>query len=68
MGIQEYTVVCPYCGEPFTTMIDCSVSDSLVGTQLYVEDCRVCCQPIEFQVMVDSDGTLIDVLTGRENG
>jgi transcription elongation factor Elf1 len=62
METQEHTVTCPYCGELFTTIIDCSA-----GTQLYVEDCRICCQPIVFQVMVDSEGSLIDVLTEREN-
>ncbi len=44
---------CPYCGETFDTTVDCSA-----GSQRYVEDCQVCCQPIEFLVEVDTDGTL----------
>lgn len=41
----EKEVVCPYCGEAFTAVIDPSVDD-----QEYVEDCYVCCRPIQFAV------------------
>jgi len=40
-GVVE--VQCPYCGEPFTTALDWSA-----GPASYIEDCQVCCQPIEF--------------------
>lgn len=49
---------CPYCGEPFETGVDDSA-----GTQRYVEDCPVCCRPIEMTVLVDDDGRLLDVRT-----
>ncbi|WP_292440891.1 CPXCG motif-containing cysteine-rich protein [Methylophaga sp.] len=42
--------MCPYCGEHFTVLIDCSVSE-----QQYIEDCEVCCRPIEFHLLVTSD-------------
>jgi hypothetical protein len=57
---MESEVVCPFCGETFTSVIDCS-EDS----QSYVEDCYVCCRPIVFTV-VCQDGELVSVQTGRE--
>ena len=53
---------CPYCGESFAAVIDCSS-----GSQSYVEDCPVCCQPILFLVDVDADGTLTSIELHREN-
>jgi transcription elongation factor Elf1 len=41
------TIQCPYCGESFTTFVDLSQGDTT-----YIEDCQVCCQPIEFDVTV----------------
>lgn len=44
---------CPYCGEPITLAIDDSA-----GSQQYIEDCQVCCRPIDVHVhvAVDDDG------------
>ena len=47
----ETSVQCPYCWERFTLLVDGSVED-----QEYVEDCEVCCRPIDFIVLVDEDG------------
>lgn len=60
--IQETEVECPFCGETFTTLIDCS-EDS--DSQTYVEDCFVCCRPIVFHLSC-SDGELISLQTTRE--
>jgi cysteine-rich CPXCG protein len=46
-------VECPYCGEPFTTVLDLST-----GSASYIEDCYICCQPIEFDVVVSLEGAL----------
>lgn len=59
---EEVTVTCPYCGEPFSTLVDCSA-----GTQQYVEDCQVCCQPIVFSCNVDADGCLNRLDVSQEN-
>ena len=59
---MENEVTCPFCGESFTALIDCSEDD-----QTYVEDCFVCCRPIVFHVRC-SEGELIEVQTSRENG
>lgn len=52
---------CPYCGEPIELIVDCSVSE-----QEYIEDCQVCCRPIELAVRVSEDGE-IDVSLGTDN-
>lgn len=52
MSFQETTTSsCPYCGEPIRLVVDCSVSE-----QSYIEDCEVCCRPIEIEVHCDEDG------------
>ena len=47
------TVQCPYCGEGYETLLDLSG-----GSARYVEDCPVCCRPIELQLEIDADGEL----------
>ena len=39
-------VDCPWCGETVELLVDTSGGDS----QSYVEDCEVCCNPIELTV------------------
>jgi len=38
----EHFFQCPYCWEEISMLLDASVS-----RQTYVEDCEVCCNPIE---------------------
>ena len=52
-GIRFESVQCPFCGESFDTQVDLSA-----GSSSYIEDCQVCCQPIEMQLEVDEDGAL----------
>ncbi len=59
-GVEVQSVQCPYCGEDFETTIDVSE-----GRAQYVEDCQVCCQPIEFSLEVDHAGVLVAVSTAR---
>ncbi len=52
VGVMEHTFTCPFCGEEISMVLDLSVRrDS------YVEDCEVCCNPIEISYSVE-DGTL----------
>jgi hypothetical protein len=53
-------VGCPYCGEIILVRVDLSA-----GAQSYIEDCQVCCQPIELSVSVDAEGQLADVRAAR---
>jgi len=57
---QFVDVQCPYCGETFETSVDLSG-----GSFRYVEDCQVCCQPIELVGEVDGDRTLVAVTAER---
>ena len=47
---MEYFFACPYCGERISMVLDTSVKG-----QTYVEDCEVCCQPIEVRYAVEND-------------
>jgi hypothetical protein len=53
-------ISCPYCGEAILIRLDL-----LAGAQSYVEDCQVCCQPIQIGVQVDEAGTLEAVTADR---
>ena len=47
----EAAVECPYCGESFSILVDASAGESD-----YIEDCVVCCQPIEYQLRFGAGG------------
>ena len=51
MSLESVSVDCPYCGEIFE--IDVEVYDD---EQTFIEDCRVCCRPIEFTAVRGDDG------------
>lgn len=61
-GVQWRTVQCPYCGEPFDTVIDGSS-----GSTGYIEDCQVCCRPIEFRLEVTDEGAVAGLHVGRSD-
>lgn len=46
-------VLCPYCGERLQTRVDLTADEPS-----YVEDCEVCCRPIEFHIERDDVGGL----------
>lgn len=53
--LPEQRIHCPFCGEAISIVIDTSA-----GSQSYIEDCQVCCQPM--QIVVDvADGELQSV-------
>ena len=56
--IKDY---CPYCGELIELLIDCSIS-----VQEYIEDCCVCCRPIQVAASVTEDGNH-NVILSDEN-
>jgi hypothetical protein len=43
---------CPHCGEE----IEIEVDPSGGRRQAFIEDCWVCCRPIQFEVTFDGDG------------
>jgi hypothetical protein len=53
-------VQCPYCGERLETRVDLTA-----GEREYIEDCEVCCRPIEFAIELDESGALRAVRVQR---
>src|SRR5882757_1563961 len=51
---------CPYCGERYETQVDLTG-----GSFTYVEDCQICCQPIELSVAVNDAGAFESVKPHR---
>jgi Cysteine-rich CPXCG len=47
-------VLCPYCGERLDKRVDLTADEPA-----YVEDCEVCCRPIEFHIERDAGGALL---------
>ena len=45
---MEHFFTCPYCWQTISMVLDMSVPE-----QTYVEDCEVCCQPIEVSYAVE---------------
>ncbi len=52
-GLEEVSQSCPYCGELISLLVDGSVAE-----QRYIEDCFVCCRPIEVLACFDAQGCL----------
>ena len=44
----EHEYNCPYCTTLVSTLVDPSIEE-----QSYVEDCELCCNPIEFFVKLN---------------
>ena len=51
---------CPWCGEVYGTMVD--LTDR---SRVYIEDCQVCCAPIEVTLEVNDAGELLQATTAR---
>lgn len=50
---SENFLICPYCGQRISMLLE-----ELYGAQTYIEDCEVCCNPIEIHYEVE-DGAII---------
>ena len=59
--LESRTLRCPYCGERFEALLDASAGDAA-----YVEDCPVCCRPMQVGVEVDDGAVSVRVRTGDE--
>jgi hypothetical protein len=53
--MEEYFFQCPYCWEKISMLFDTSIRD-----QQYIEDCEVCCNPIEINPTFQN-GVLINL-------
>ena len=59
--LHEKQITCPFCWESITILVDPSES------QLYTEDCSVCCRPILIQTEVQGDYVSVEV-TQEDDG
>ena len=59
LTVVERRVSCPFCGEPINLLLDASA-----GGQTYVEDCQVCCQPMQVSFDV-ADGECVNLSVDR---
>jgi len=48
--MEEHFFQCPYCWERISMLIDVSQSQ-----QTYIEDCEVCCNPIQLRIGVENE-------------
>jgi transcription elongation factor Elf1 len=55
---EEHPFACPHCGARISMVLDLSA-----GSQRYVEDCEVCCNPIEIAFEVE-DGAIVSFRAG----
>ena len=47
---MEHFFTCPHCWEQISMVLDTSVRE-----QTYVEDCEVCCRPIQLRYTVENE-------------
>ncbi|MFN2475438.1 MAG: CPXCG motif-containing cysteine-rich protein [Chthoniobacterales bacterium] len=55
-ALVETEIACPHCGESFPLLVDTTQRE-----QALVEDCSVCCRPINLTI-VCAPGEVLDVL------
>ena len=47
--MEEYFFQCPHCWEQISMLIDTSQNQ-----QTYIEDCEICCNPIQISVTTEN--------------
>jgi hypothetical protein len=60
--LSEVDIDCPYCGERFVSLVDTSIDQ-----QEYIEDCQICCNPIVFEVRLDTISCEPTLTVRRDN-
>ncbi len=56
---EELEISCPFCGESISIRVDV-----FIDRQDYIEDCSVCCRPIQISVMCE-EGAVVSTEIGR---
>jgi len=51
--MKEQFFQCPYCWESISMLVDVSQSQ-----QRYIEDCEICCNPIQLTISVQNQDIL----------
>ena len=60
---MEHSYQCPYCWELIESWLEPTAEP-----QLLVEDCIVCCRPIELRCWLSEAGQLLEFSARAENG
>ena len=61
--LSEKEITCPYCWEQFSLFIE----PSLEAGESYIEDCYICCRPIEIYIVHQSQDT-VEIRLSRIEG
>lgn len=61
MSLETHKVQCPYCGE----LIELDI-EPLEEAQTLIEDCSVCCRPIQYEVATNADDEIEIIATRSE--
>ncbi len=56
--MKEHFFQCPFCWESISVLLDSSVPH-----QIYIEDCEICCNPMEIEVSFE-DSELVGFTAG----
>jgi hypothetical protein len=59
--LLTHNLNCPYCGETIQLVVDCSSTP-----QEYIEDCQVCCRPINVYINIENENVQIHVTNENE--
>lgn len=60
--LLAHDITCPYCWETINITLDASVPE-----QEYVEDCQVCCNPIDLKITIDERGQAVVMALNPED-
>ena len=60
MNLESVTVSCPYCGESVEVDVE-----PLEEVQSFIEDCSVCCRPMQLEATPGEDG--VEVIATRSD-
>lgn len=61
--LAPHTIQCPYCGEHFDILVDPTAGSE----QSYIEDCQVCCCPINIDVRIGDDDQAHVTISGEDD-
>lgn len=50
--MEEVNLTCPYCLQAITMLVDLGLGE---GVNEIVEDCEVCCRPIELSIIIEDN-------------
>lgn len=50
---MEYFFTCPYCWDEISMVLDSSAP-----RQTYVEDCEICCRPVEIHYVIEDEAVV----------